>query len=169
MTDPTSSPRVPTRTWVKVLLAVSLTLNLMVLGVILGGWLGDHSRRGDHGPRDERRAFDPALGPFSRALPDPYRDRAVTALRDRAGDFQDNRAELAGQVSQMIALLRAEPFDAEALRGVMAAQTEIFAQRSQVGRAVVLDQIEQMSAADRAQLAERLETGFRRALDRARP
>jgi uncharacterized membrane protein len=157
------------RPWMKGLLAVSLALNLLVLGVIVGARVDDHARRPDHRSGESRGAFDPALGPFSRALPDPYRSQAVEDLRERAGDIRDNRAVLAAQVDEMIALLRDDEFDQAALRAVLEAQSEAFRARGQVGRDVVLEQISRMSARDRALLAERLEKGFRRAMDRARP
>ncbi|MEC7760820.1 MAG: periplasmic heavy metal sensor [Pseudomonadota bacterium] len=157
--------------WAKALLAVSLALNLMVAGVVVGSRFdGDHGKGpSSRTPREGRAAFDPALGPFSRALPDPYRQQAVDALRERAGDFRDNRADLAGQVTSMLDILKTEPFDEEGLRALMAAQTEVFERRGEIGRDVVIEQIGSMTPEERAALAERMEEGFRRALDRARP
>lgn len=168
-TDPSTRRRFPV--WAKALLAVSLALNLMVVGVVVGARFDGDQRKGPPGrmPRDARAAFDPALGPFSRALPDPYRQRALDDLRAQAGDFRDNRAELAGQVTSMLDILKAEPFDPEALRSVMAAQTEVFERRGKIGRDVVLEQIGSMTPEERLQLADRMEEGFRRALDRAKP
>ena len=76
MTDTTPPADRRTPTWVKVLLAVSLALNLLVAGIVVGARFGDgpHGHDGRPGPRG---GFDPALGPFSRALPEPYRDRAL--------------------------------------------------------------------------------------------
>jgi uncharacterized membrane protein len=166
MTDTTPPADRRTPTWVKVLLAVSLALNLLVAGVVVGARFGDgpHGHDGRPGPRG---GFDPALGPFSRALPEPYRDRALDELRARAGDARANRAALAGQVSEMLSLLRDEPFDAQAMGAVLDAQSAVFAERGEIGRDVVLEQIAAMSPAERAALADRLERGLRRALEGA--
>ncbi len=157
--------------WAKALLAVSLALNLLVAGVVVGARFDGDGPKGPPGrsTRDARSSFDPALGPFSRSLPDPYREQAVQALRERAGDYRDNRAQLADQLATMLTILRAQEFDEEALRAVMAAQTEVFERRGEIGRDVVVEQIAAMSADERAALAARMEEGFKRAMDRAKP
>jgi Spy/CpxP family protein refolding chaperone len=143
----------------------------MVVGIVVGARFdGDHAK-GPSGrtPREGRTAFDPALGPFSRSLPDPYRQQAFDDLRARAGDFRDNRAALADQLTTMLDILEREPFDEAALRAVLASQADVFQQRGEIGRDVVVEQIGAMTPDERAQLAERMEAGFRRAIDHARP
>lgn len=166
MTETATEPRRGFRLWAKVLLAVSLTLNLLVAGVIVGAWVDRASERGEHGPRTARPAFDPAMGPFARTLPEPYRGRAYETLNAQAGDARANRAQLATQLSGMLEVLKTEPFDSEALDALLAAQAEGFNSRAMIGRAAVLEQIGAMSPQERAELAERMERGFQRALER---
>lgn len=173
MTDKVTSPRGGIATWAKALLAVSLAFNLLVLGIVVGSHFdgppkrppGHEAREG----RDGRGGFDPALGPFSRALPEPYRKQALDTLQARAGDYTVDRAELAAQVSRMLDILKAEPFDETALREVMKTQTMMFQKRGEIGRDVVVEQIAEMTPDERTALAQRLEEGFRRAIDRAKP
>lgn len=169
MTEAPKKTRAGLGGWAKGLLAVSLALNLLVVGVVVGSHVGDGPKDRRSGPpRDEKAGFDPALGPFARALPDGYREAAVEALRAEAGDFRANRADLAASLEATLALLRADPFDGDALRAQLDAQQDIFLERGRIGRRVVAEQIDAMSAAERADLADRLERGFRHAMDRAR-
>ncbi|WP_298494651.1 periplasmic heavy metal sensor [uncultured Maritimibacter sp.] len=169
MTDHTQTPDQPTPRsgtpkWVKVLLAASLALNLMVLGLVCGTWFSEGPLGRSHGPREVRERVDPAMGPFGRVLPEPYRERAQDSLRDRAGTFGDNRAVLAAQLTEMISLLRSDDFDEASFRALMEAQSAFFTNRSDVGREVVIEQITTMSLEERETLAGKLEKGFGRVL-----
>lgn len=166
----TPDPRTGMRPWLKAVLAVSLMLNLAVVGLILGARFGDHDKDHRRGPpRVERSAVDPALGPFARSLPDEARRRAMDELRAQTGDLNMNRAAIAGQLRDMIGLLKADDFDAEAFSALMDTQRAVFDKRAQIGREVVLREIEAMSPEERAAVAERLERGFRRAIERTKP
>ena len=158
------SPKSGTPTWIKVLLAASLTLNLMVIGVVVGARFGEGPPGRGHGPREARERMDPAMGPFGRVLPDPYRERALDSLRERSGTFADNREVLTAQLNEMLGLLRSDDFDAGAVLTVMQAQSAFFTNRSDVGREVVVEQIATMSPEEREALAEKLEKGFGRVL-----
>ncbi len=159
-------PRSGMKGWVKALFAVSLTLNLLVFGVVIGAvvshWDGPRGKPSDHA----RLRLDPALGPLARALPEPARQAAMAELSARSGPYDARRAALAGQLNDMLTLLRAEPFDAEAFRALFVAQTESWASRAEVGRDVVMSQVAALSPEDRAAFADRIERGFRRALER---
>ncbi|MBV7409229.1 periplasmic heavy metal sensor [Maritimibacter sp. DP1N21-5] len=159
-----STTRSGTPGWVKLLLAASLTLNLMVVGLVVGARLGDGPPGRDPGPRTPRERVDPALGPFGRALPDNYRERATEDMRSRAGTFADNRGMFAAQLGEMLTLLRAERFDEDAFRAALEAQSQMFETRSQIGRDVVSEQIAAMSPEERQAVAEKLEKGFGRVL-----
>lgn len=167
MSDVTERPRTGMRPWLKVVLALSLILNLMVIGVVVGFGAKrfDDDRRG--GGKDGRSSYervDPALGPVGRALPSPHREAAGRAFEERVGPREDARQFLAQQLSTMVTLLRADPFDAEAFADSIEAQRRDYSMRSDVGREVVIEQIKSMSPEHRYELADRLEWGFRKAL-----
>lgn len=169
MTDANSTPRPATALWVKVVLALSLTFNLLVVGLVVGAKFGDDDRRPDRrGHSESRTRLDPALGPFARALPEEERREAMRALEDRSGPMRPSRAELATQLADMLAVLRAEPYDADALRSIFAEQRAGWNARSDTGREIMLEKIEAMTLAERAEFADRIERGFRRAIDRSR-
>ncbi len=165
------------RGWVRALLVVSLALNLLVFGLVIGArGIGDRfdgpDRRGpEHAQKDRRgeEKLDPAFGPLGRALPSEYRRAIGQELRARGRPSDENRQMVAQELGAMIEALRAEPFDSAALAKVMEAQSTRFAKRNTLGRAILIEHLEGMSGEARAQYADRLEKGFRRAVERARP
>lgn len=145
----------PPRTalWVRVLLGLSLALNLLVIGLIAGALL-----RGG-GPdrmRDAPVHFGAAL---LRALPDEDRRAVMRTLRSDAPD-RGSRRDAARQIASA---LRAEPFDAQALQTALAAQADRLDQLQRATRAAWLARVAQMSPDARAAYADRVEARLTRA------
>ena len=170
--DQTPTTRAPApgaarpKRWPKVLLALSLTLNLAVIGMVLGAHYRD-GRDAMRFPPPERTALrDTGVGPFFDAMSREQRGRMGQALRDRAGGVGPDRAALAEDLRAMVSAIKAEPYDPAALEAVMAAQQARVMQRVDAGRGVLLAEIAAMSPAERAAFADRLETGFGRAMER---
>lgn len=155
MTDqtPPSAASVPTARWLKPALIVSVALNLAVAGLVLGAWLGDGPRRGM--PRDM------SFGPFSEALSDHDRRELRKALMDRAGEFRTSRDAARAEFETLLAALRADPFDPNAMKSALAAIETRNAERLQLGRSLIETRLIQMSAEDREAFADRLERGLR--------
>lgn len=155
------------RRWPKVLLALSLTANLAVLGAVVGAHLRDGHDMGMMPPADRSMLRDTGVGPFFEALPRDVRARMGQALRARTGGLGPDRAALAQDFREMMAALRADPYDPARLETVLTAQQQRIQARVDADRAVLLDEIAAMNPADRAAFADRLEMGFRHAMDRA--
>lgn len=153
------TPQAPaTRAWVKWLLALSLALNLAVIGLIAGmAW----RLAGPDGPGFRPPPLPGAV--YTRAL-DPRDRRALMGDMRRAlnGDRPD-RAALRGQYRRMIAALRAEPFDPEAVRALIAAQSAVARARLDLGQRLLADHLAAMTPAERARFAARLEEEIARA------
>lgn len=175
MGNETKSEKTAARRWPRVLLAVSLTFNLLVLGVFAGAQL--HHVRGmrdfppgaPEGMRDmmaQNMMAQAGMGPFFAALPPQARQRIGADLRHRVGDVGTDRAALAGELRATLAAIRAEPFDEATLSRVLAAQDARVAARFEAGRAALLAQIAAMSPDERQRFADRIETRFRPALAR---
>lgn len=164
MTEPESQtppPAVPTATtaptasrWLKPALIVSVALNLAVAGLVLGAWLGDGHRNGM--PRDM------SFGPFSEALTDQDRKALRRALRERAGEFQSSREAMRAEFETLLATLRADPFEPDALRSALAAIETRNAERLRLGRSLIETRLIEMSPQDRDAFADRLERGLKR-------
>ncbi len=143
--------------WGKIVLFVSLALNLLIVGLVVGALL--------NGPRDRDR--NPALrdlgfGPFVQALPRADRRALGDALLRQAGAFRENRAEMRASFEAFLGALRAEPFDAVALRRIVTDQQARITERQSLGRQLLLERIEAMNVAERADYADALDKSLRR-------
>lgn len=160
------APEAPRRRWPTVLLALSLTLNLAVLGLIAGAhFREDRDMRRFPAP-DRSMMRSTGFGPFFDAMPREARNRMGAALNGREAAFASDPAVLAAELREMLMALRAEPFEAAALEAVLAAQQARASARIEAGRAVLIEQIATMSPAERRDFADQLEGRFARALER---
>lgn len=144
------------RRWVGVLLVASLTLNLLVAGILAGAWLRGPMHSSDPG-RSER-----VFGAWTAAL-DPTDSAALReALRARRAELAENwRAERRDRAA-FVAALRAEPFDPAALDAIAGRMVDRSAQRLDVAHRLLADRIAAMSPEARRAYADRLEAAFRR-------
>ena len=145
MADPFPTPR---RTRVlRIVLALSLALNLAVAGLALGVVLRG---KDGHPPRN----FDMSLGPVARALSPEDRRAIRDTLKDRH-DLAPRRgrgAELQG----LVAALSAEPYASEAVREALEVPARRAAQVQQSAIDALVARVDAMSPEDRAALAARL-------------
>lgn len=171
MTEPTpnAAASAGTPTWARILLAVSLTANLLVVGLVVGAHLRHGADARLDAPTPERSAMrDLGYAPFIDALPREARRALGAALRDRAGSFAMNREALAQELAAVLTALRADPFTPENLVAVLDRQSARVDERVRAGRALLLEQIGGMSPAERRDFADRLETAFRHGAERQR-
>lgn len=159
-TDPPQPPvRTGMKRWLKVVLFASLALNLAVIGLVIGAVL--HGPPGPDG-RDRARAPSGMAFPYTRA----FSDEAQGQLRrDYIERMRVQRAEQGGReptYPEVLALLRADPFDRAAFEAVLLRQFTRVEVSQAVGREVLLDRIATMSAADRSAYADRLEESLNR-------
>ncbi len=151
MTEPVA--RMSTPTWVKVVLALSLALNLAIAGLAAGAWM----KGGSKGmPRDL------SFGPFSEALSGDDRRALRNALRDRGTDFRASREAAFVEFSTLLRALRTQPLDQQTLREALAAIEKRNADRLDLGRSLIETRLIEMSDADRLAFADRLEAGLKR-------
>ena len=133
----------------RIALAVSVALNLLIVGLVAGAAL-----RG--GPPD-RMVRDLDFGPFTEALTSEDRDALRRDFIRQAPDLRDMRRQMRDDFRSVLAALRADPFDAEALRDVVANQGDRMAARLALGQDLFLARIAAMTPAERAAFADRLE------------
>ncbi|WP_439137936.1 periplasmic heavy metal sensor [Roseicyclus sp.] len=140
----------------KIALALSLAVNLAVVGLIAGAAIGF----GPNGDRDDPRLRALGLGPFAMAL--SREDRAGFATRiDRAALRAERRA-LGEGLSALGQALRAEPFDRAAAGAALARMRDATETLQSISHDALLDQIAQMPATERAALADRFARALRR-------
>ena len=146
MAESKQSTARPSRLW-RAVLVVSLALNLAVVGVVAGSLLSGKMRDGPP------RSFDLGLGPVSRALEPQERRNIGRSLRQ---DGSLRGFDLRGRVDAMVAALKAEPFDAEALRALMDEQAASMASIQAKAQAATITQIISMTPERRRAFADQL-------------
>lgn len=152
MADPMTPPRAP---WHKtrgtqIALALSVTLNLVVAGIVAGAVL-----RGppDHGPKDREFSF----GPFSQAMtPEQRRDLRQQILK-ASPDLRQTKQEMRDDLGRVVAALRAKPFDAKVFADLMEAQHTRLAEQIAIGSKALSSFLMAMDDAQRLEFADRLE------------
>lgn len=155
MTDPTTSPvvRAGAGRWTKSLLAVSLGLNLLIVGLAVGSMLRDGPPRGGR---------DFGLGPLSEALSRDDRKALRDAFLERHPDIRADRRDIRAQFDLLLSALRADPFDPAALDTALQAVARRNADLLVTGRELVAARLKAMTSDDRTAFADRLERGIRK-------
>ncbi|MEM8536634.1 MAG: periplasmic heavy metal sensor [Pseudomonadota bacterium] len=137
----------PSRLW-RVVLVISLALNLAVVGIVVG--TAASGRFGDGPPR----TFDFGPGPILRALTGDERRSMMRSMRaDRA--FQSFRPE--ERFAVLVSALQADPFDKDAFAAAMAMQAERNLALQEQAQVAFVDVISDMTPERRAAFALALE------------
>ena len=146
---PAASPR-----WMRVLLVVSLALNLLIAGAVVGLAL-----RGGP-PSDGGR--DVGFGPFAAALSPEDRSALRRDFIARTLADGTSRRDRREDMRALLGALRAEPFDANALQDAMTRLSERMSGRLDLGLSLIRERISGMADAERQAFADRLEREMRR-------
>ncbi len=156
MTETTLTPQppAPSRSGLKIALAVSVALNLAVAGMVAGALI-------KNGGPGRGMPHDMSFGPFSEALSPDDRKALRQGLMDRASEFRANSKAAKAEFETLIAALRASPFDPAALQSALAAVEARTAGQLELGRMLIENRIIEMTEPDRLAFAERLEAGLR--------
>ncbi|KEO52876.1 periplasmic heavy metal sensor [Thioclava pacifica] len=134
----------------------SVTLNLLVAGVIVGGFVA-HDR---HPPRPV--VGDVSLGAFTEALSPEDRDALRRAAQKRGGDFRDMRRAARADMTALIGALQADPWNRAEVEKILARHKARTIERVDIGETLIFDRLEEMSPEERHAFAERLLQGAQR-------
>ncbi len=134
--------------WWRVLLGVSLALNLLVIGLVIG-MLARFG--GPDGVRPPPQALGAAL---YRELPRTERKAFREAMRDVSGERWDSRRN---QAKALGAALRATPFDAASLGELLSDHATHRVKWQSALNAAWLDRVAAMSDNERIEYADRVE------------
>lgn len=152
---PQPAPAVPAKggsRWMKLALALSLAVNLAVVGTVTGAALKFHREGGRMAPPG-----DLAFGPYSEALTREQRRSLLRGLSDGGRDLRGIREELQADMAAVLAAVRAEPFDEAAFRAALDRQNTRLTQRVDQGREQLARLVAGMSVAEREVFARNLE------------
>ncbi|MEP5761654.1 MAG: periplasmic heavy metal sensor [Litoreibacter sp.] len=140
----------------KLILVLSLALNLVVGGVVIGAWLG--GSQGEHNGHPRWIA-----GPYGRALSDEDRREMRERFKLGAGaEMREQRKAMRAAGLEVVQALRAEPFDPSVVEAIMEHQGKLGTAQYAIGSRVLLEQISLMTPELRAAFAARLEQAFER-------
>lgn len=142
----------------KIVFALSLALNLAVVGTVAGFALRFHDS--DHPSPATVRALN--FGPFTEALTRDQRRALLRSVAQSGPDLREMRAQMRGDFETVLQALRATPFDAAAFRTAIEGQSDRIAARAEAGRDALVALVLQMSDADRAAFVARLEQSLDR-------
>jgi uncharacterized membrane protein len=138
----------------RVILLISLALNLFFLGLISAGPVRHLFHPHQHAVIEPRRSAAERIDRLASTLPTEDADKLRAAFRTRDRTLESAHAAYRRAQESMRGTLRAEPFDVSALRSAM---TEVRAARQSLDAAlqdVIATAAAEMSPAGRSKLAE---------------
>ena len=141
------------RKWTKVLLIVSLALNACFIGLIIGVKLTQDGMRPQRAPSAQGSLYLRALS---------HEDRRTLGQAMRSYHTREMRQMDRAGYENALVLLRATPFDPEALKDLMDDQTEASEERLEYAREALIAHLAAMSDAERAEFADALEHALKR-------
>ena len=153
----TETPKKPRR-WLYPVLFLSLALNLLIAGIVVG-WLASPD-----GPRQPD--FGSARGlvgeAFLRALPRDHRREFIKDVAHETPRIRESRDDLRARFQAFLTELRTEPYDPAAVAALLQEQRGVALSRQDIGERLLLIRLEEMSPEERAKYADALERSFRR-------
>ena len=150
MSDQTTVTAKPCPRWMKILLVLSLAVNIGIAGVFAGVALRATP------PARTVTATPEGIAIIARALPVKYQRQLRQALRDNRTALQPDRQEIARLRDRLVDALRAEPFDIAAVEAVFADQRLLLDGILAAGHTEILKQIETMPPQDRRKFIRNL-------------
>ena len=155
-----SDQTAPKRRWVMPLLAVSLVLNMLVVGIVAGFYFANG------GGKDRDRMDGPARSlvgiPFIRALEPENRRALAQDIRRDEDRLRENRSALRARFEALLDALNADPFDPQAVQTILREQRELAIRRQDIGETLLVEQLQTLSPDERAAYAKRLARDLRR-------
>ena len=125
----------------KLVLVISLGINLAIGGLALGVWAID---------KPKRPQSPDAVAFLSFALPKEHRDALREQLVSRRAELRANRAASNQLRRQMIEALQAEPFDIAVVEEILQRQRAQFLALGELAHSALLERIELLAPEERA-------------------
>ncbi|MEM6589093.1 MAG: periplasmic heavy metal sensor [Pseudomonadota bacterium] len=147
-----SNPAPKSRLWVRILLVVSLALNLLVIGVVAGFVVKGGPFKHDGPPHMAAGG----VGPLTHALSKEDRRAIGREMRQKGKDSGWDRQAHRQSLERMVAFLEATPFDADAFDEELQITVDGMQGRLSDARGALLNRLNDMSDEDRAGYAARI-------------
>ncbi|MEM1235214.1 MAG: periplasmic heavy metal sensor [Pseudomonadota bacterium] len=150
----------------RILLYVSLLVNLLVVGLVVGTLILVSPKGDDRRPA---LAGQTVLGPLMLALEGQDRRALALSMRGVLQEERLTRGDMRRVARDMQEVLATEPFDAEALDRLLSTQFNEATFRLDLARKLFLERLVAMSPEERATYAVRLGDVLERPLGERRP
>ncbi len=147
MNDTTLKPKTP---WMKILLVVSLGLNLAVAGLIIG------AKMSGHGGGKNPYAGGTGMRVLMHALPSEKRAEARVFFRQNREKHRMNGTGMRGSLDNIGAAIAAQPFDAEALNDAFNKQKAHIQAMTQDAQQAFVAIVADMTDAERLQYVDNM-------------
>ncbi len=150
MTDAAKQPSKMSRGW-RIVLIASLGVNLAVAGLFAGAAFrhGGHERASGHSD------------PMVRALDKDARRDIGREIRKHRENGKDMRGKFTAAFAEVLAVLRADEFDAAAMRTALERKSAVLRKSRDVGETALIAHLEGLSKAEREMFADRLEAALK--------
>lgn len=148
------------RRGLRIALVVSLMVNLLLIGVMIGGLMRVTHQRPP--------VVDPDMRALWHALPSEARDRLRARMAsggpeggpERPISREERRALRMQENARILALLRAQPFDVDAFSAALDADHGAMRRRMDAARRAFAQQVGALTAAQRQEMATQLESDW---------
>ncbi|MCH8950738.1 MAG: periplasmic heavy metal sensor [Proteobacteria bacterium] len=152
--------------WMKLLLIVSLSVNVAIGGLIGGNAI----RQWQHGIASGKWQNEPGLDRrqtrILRMVPDARREEARTILLARQDEVAAARETMRAAQQALVEAIRQDPLDPDRLAAALAERRAASGRMWGIGYEQMAEIVLRLDAAERAELAKRLEERTRRWMER---
>ena len=152
--------------WMKLLLIVSLSVNVAIAGLV-GGNAIRHWQQGVAGGKWQNEpGLDRRQTRILRMVPGARREEARAILLARQDEYKAARETMRAAQQALVEAIRQEPLNPERLAAALAERRQASGRMWGIGYEQMAEIVHRLNAAERAELAKRLEARTRRWMER---
>jgi len=152
--------------WMKLLLIVSLSLNVAIAGLVGGNAIRHWQRGVASGKWQNEPGLDRRQTRILHMVPDARRDETRTILLARQDDYEAAREAMRAAQRALVEAIRQEPLNPERLAAALAERRQTSGRMWGIGYEQMAEIVRRLDAAERAEMATRLEERTRRWMER---
>ncbi len=152
--------------WMKLLLIVSLSANVAIAGVVGGNAIRQWQQGVASGKWQNEPGLDRRQTRILRMVPDARREEARAILLARLDEYKAARETMRAAQQALIEAIRQEPLNPERLTAALTEQRVASGRMWGISYEQMAEIVRRLDAAERAELAKRLEERTRRWMKR---
>ena len=152
--------------WMKMLLIVSLSANVTIIGVIGGDAMNQRQQKVTSGKSQNEQGLDRRQTRILRMVPEARQDEAWVILLGRQDEYRAARETMLTANMALADAIRQEPLDHERATAALAERRTASGHMWGIGYEQIVEIARGLDASDRAELANRLEERTKRWMER---